>query len=92
MKLKEMANNDFYVLEYMKSIEVIHGNEKIIIHTQQEIADALHMSKLKINQIIHHLFHLNLIRHYTNKGKYQITDMGYRVIKLMNTNIKNGGE
>ena len=91
MKLKVMANDTFYVLEYMKSVEIKHGNEKIIIHTQQEMANELHMSKLKVNQLINQLFYLNLLKYYTNKGKYQITDAGYEVIKLMNKNIKTGG-
>ncbi|GFI41276.1 hypothetical protein IMSAGC017_01319 [Thomasclavelia cocleata] len=91
MKLRELGNDVYKVLEYMKCVEVIHGDEKIIIHTQQEIADDLKISKLKVNKIISQLFYLGLLRHYTKKGKYQITKAGYEVLRMMNTNIKTGG-
>lgn len=91
MKLRELGNDIYMVLEYMRSVEVIHGNEKIVIHTQQEIANDLKISKLKVNKIISQLFYLGLLRHYTRKGKYQITEAGYEVLKLMDTNIKTGG-
>lgn len=91
MKLKEFGNDIFKVLDYMKTVEVVHGNEKIIVHTQQEMANDLHMSKLKVNQLISQLFYFKLLRYYTQKGKYQITEAGYEVIRLMNTEIQTGG-
>lgn len=91
MKLGELGNDIYKVLEYMNHVEVNHGDEKIIIHTQQEIADELKMSKLKVNKIISKLFYLGLLQHFTKKGKYQITEAGYEVLKLMNINIKTGG-
>ncbi len=91
MKLRELGNDVYKVLEYMECVEVVHGDEKIIIHTQQEIADNLKISKLKVNKIISQLFYLGLLRRYTQKGKYQITEAGYEVLRVMNTNIKTGG-
>lgn len=91
VQLKELGNEFYKVLEYMKCAEITHGNDKIIIHTQQEIADDLRMSKLKTNKIIRQLFYLGLLKHYTKKGKYQITTAGYEVLKLMDINIETGG-
>lgn len=67
VQLKELGNEFYKVLEYMKCAEITHGNDKIIIHTQQEIADDLRMSKLKTNKIIRQLFYLGLLKHYTKK-------------------------
>ena len=91
IKLRELGNDVYKVLEYMECVEVVHGDEKIIIHTQQEIADNLKISKLKVNKIISQLFYLGLLRRYTQKGKYQITEAGYEVLRMMNMNIKTGG-
>lgn len=91
MQLGELGNDTYKVLEYMSYVEVKHGERKIIIHTQQEIANDLHMSKLKVNKIISNLFYLGLLQRCTKKGKYQITQAGYEVLKLMNTDIKTGG-
>lgn len=91
MLLGELGNDIYKVLEYLSRVEVKHGERKIIIHTQQEIAYDLHMSKLKVNKIISKLFYFGLLQRCTKKGKYQITQAGYEVLKLMNTDIKTGG-
>lgn len=87
MKLRQLSNETYSVLEYMKSVEVNYKGEFIVIESQQDMAEILHIGKVKINKIIKQLVEIELIVKYTGNGKYKITDLGNRVIKKMSSNI-----
>ena len=87
MLLKEFSNDAYQLLAYLKSIEVEYKKDKIIIDTQQEIGDALHFSKGKVNQLMAELIQLNVIEKQTKRGKYKITVLGNNVIKLMEVKV-----
>ena len=87
MKLSRFSNDEYKLLNYMKSIEINYKQTKIIIDSQIEISKNIHFSLAKTNQIIKALINLNLISKYSEHGKNYITEKGNEVIRYMEKEI-----
>ena len=85
--LEYFGNDNYKVLKFLYDNQIQVKNKYYIILSQQEIADMVQFSKLKTNGIIQDLREKGFIANYENKRrKYIITDIGYKVIELMNKN------
>lgn len=82
--LEPFANDSFKVLKFLKDNQVEVKGHWYVTLSQQEIADMNHMSKLKTNRILRELREGNFVVLYQNKrGKYEITEQGHEVLRLM---------
>lgn len=82
--LNQFSNDKYKVLKFLYDNEIKVKKDSYISLSQQEIADMLHYSKNKTNKYMQELKKENFIEMYRNmKGKYVITNQGYKVIKLM---------
>ena len=82
--LSQFGNDKYKVLKFFYDNEIKVKKDNYISLSQQEIADMLHYSKNKINNDIKESKKENFIEMYRSmKGKYIITNQGYKVIKLM---------
>lgn len=85
--LEYFGNDNYKVLKFLYDNQIQVKDKYYIILSQQEIADMVQFSKLKTNGIIQDLREKGFIANYENKRrKYIITDIGYKVIELMNKN------
>ena len=85
--LEYFANDNYKVLKFLYDNQIQVKDKYYIVLSQQEIADMVNFSKLKTNIIIQDLREKGFIANYENKrSKYVITDMGYKVIELMQKN------
>ena len=85
--LEYFGNDNYKVLKFLYDNQIQVKDKYYIILSQQEIADMVQFSKLKTNGIIQDLREKGFIDNYENKRrKYIITDIGYKVIELMNKN------
>ena len=85
--LEYFGNDNYKVLKFLYDNQIQVKDKYSIILSQQEIADMVQFSKLKTNGIIQDLREKGFIANYENKRrKYIITDIGYKVIELMNKN------
>lgn len=86
-KLEYFANDNYKVLKFLYDNQIQVKDEYYIVLSQQEIADMVNFSKLKTNGIMQELREKGFIANYENKRrKYIITDIGYKVIELMQKN------
>ena len=78
----EFFSNDYYkILKFINDNQIEIKGDKYSSYSQQEMADALHFSKVKVNKMIKDLITSGYIQVFKNiKGKYQITDSGRDVI------------
>ena len=88
-----MYSLDFFGNDYYKVLSFLYDNQiqvkegKYVILSQQELADIVQFSKMKTNSILKELRKNGFIDNFENKRrKYVITDIGYKVIKLMREN------
>ena len=82
--LESFANDSFKVLKSLKEHQIEVKGHWYVTLSQQEIADMNHMSKLKTNRILRELREGNFVVTYQNKrGKYEITEQGHKVLRLM---------
>ena len=85
--LEYFGNDNYKVLKFLYDNQIQVKDKYYIILSQQEIADMVQFSKLKTNGIIQDLREKGFIDNYENKRrKYIITDIGYKVIELINKN------
>ena len=85
--LEYFANDNYKVLIFLYDNQIQVKDEYYIVLSQQEIADMVNFSKLKTNVIMQELREKGFIANYENKRrKYVITNIGYKVIELMNKN------
>ena len=84
----DFFGNDYYkVLSFLYDNQIQVKEEKYVILSQQELADIVQFSKMKTNGILKELRKNGFIDDFENKRrKYVITDIGYKVIKLMREN------
>lgn len=84
----DFFGNDYYkVLSFLYDNQIQVKEEKYVILSQQELADIVQFSKMKTNGILKELRKNGFIDNFENKRrKYVITDIGYKVIKLMREN------
>ncbi|MBQ3545649.1 MAG: helix-turn-helix domain-containing protein [Lachnospiraceae bacterium] len=80
----ELLLNDYYaLLKLLHENEVVVLDETIIPLTQQQIADALDFSKMKVNSMFNVLQREGLIEQKT-RGKYVLSDRAENIIKSIN--------
>ena len=85
--LEYFGNDNYKVLKFLYDNQIQVKDKHYIILSQQEIADMVQFSKLKTNGILQELREKGFIDNYENKRrKYIITDIGYKVIELINKN------
>ena len=85
--LEYFGNDNYKVLKFLYDNQIQVKDKYYIILSQQEIADMVQFSKLKTNGILQELREKGFIDNYENKRrKYVITDIGYKVIELINKN------
>lgn len=83
-----MANFDFFINERMKVLIELYKHQinlsgKMISPiSQQEIAELIKCSKVKVNQIIKELIEHGFVETYNSKGRYILTDKAIKVIQL----------
>lgn len=84
----DFFGNDYYkVLSFLYDNQIQVKEEKYVILSQQELADIVQFSKMKTNGILKELRKNGFIDNFESKRrKYVITDIGYKVIKLMREN------
>ena len=82
--LTMFANDKYKLLKFLYNNQIQVKEDKYIALSQQEIADMLHMAKLKTNAIMQELKKLDIISTYKNtRGKYIITEKGNKIINLI---------
>lgn len=82
-KLQYFTNDNFRTLSYLYDIRT--NNNKAHV-TQQEIADALGVSRIKVNKIIGELKNTEYIEQDGNHlGRYVLTDKAISVIETFRT-------
>ena len=92
--LEYFANDNYKVLKFLYDNQIQVKDKYYIVLSQQEIADMVqfsklktNFSKLKTNGTLQELREKGFIDNYENKRrKYVITDIGYKVIELINKN------
>lgn len=85
---EEFANEKFFVLNQLNSMQLQYKKEKYVSITQQELADVCHFSKKKTNDYVKWLIENGFVCNYNNKkNKYQITEKGKSLIKIMKREV-----
>lgn len=85
--LELFANDHYVLLKLLSENQVKVKDDFYIPLCQQEIADIAHFSKLKTNRILNELQDNGFVISYQGKrGKYAITDKGYKALHLIQKN------
>ena len=86
-KLSFFANNRYDILKLLCDNQVKVKNDFYVPLSQQEIADIAHFSKLKTNKLLNDLIDGGFVVYFNGKrGKYAITEKGYKALQLMQKN------
>ena len=89
MILEYFSNDKYRVLACMAERQICVHDSKIIKLSQQEIADILMMSKVKVNSIIAELKADNFLIQKSPRGKYSLTEKAIKALAEMQTiNVK----
>lgn len=84
LSLELFVNDKYKLLKFLYDNQIQVKEDYYVTLYQQEIADILHFSKLKTNNIIKELRMNNFIDIYNNKrGKYIITKIVNKVIDII---------
>ncbi len=79
-------NDNYLVLEVLYNYQQEVNNQVFTAITQQEIADILGYSIMKINSIMIKLKKTGYVISYNNtKGRYQLTTKSYQLITKINS-------
>ena len=85
--LEFFGNEKYIILKLLSEKQVEVKKDFYIPLSQQEIADIAHFSKLKTNKILNELISHGYLDYYNGKrGKYIITEKGFKVLYLMQKN------
>lgn len=85
--LEYFGNDSYKLLCLLSEIEVEVKGLKYIPLLQQEIADKVFFSKLKVNKLMQELLSKGYLANYKEKkSKYCITEQGYKVLEKMKNN------
>lgn len=84
MQIEFFTNERFEMLKLLKHNQITVKEEQYVPLSQQEIADMLHMSKLKCNTTLNELIEENYIT-MKGKGKYALTDKANSLYKKLET-------
>ena len=84
LTLQEFANDRYNLLKLLYDNQIKVKDDFYIPLSQQEIADIAHYSKIKTNRILNELINMDcLITYQSKRGKYAITDMGHKILILI---------
>lgn len=84
INLNLFTNDTYKLLKFLYDNQIQVKEDYYVVLSQQEIADMLHYSKLKTNNIMKDLRKNDFIATFNNKrGKYMITNKGYKVIEIL---------
>lgn len=85
--LEFFSNERYDILKLLCDNQIKVKDDLYVPLSQQEIADIAHFSKLKTNMLLHELMDGGFITYFNGKrGKYVITDKGYKVLQLIQKN------
>lgn len=87
MSLDYFANDKYKVLSCMAECQIAVKDQYVIKLSQQEIADILQFSKVKVNGIIAELKESGYLVQQSTRGKYLLTDKA----RLELADLQNGG-
>jgi Mn-dependent DtxR family transcriptional regulator len=82
MGIKLFLNDYYDLLKLMYDNEVVILDEKVIPLTQQQIAETLKYSKMKVNSMFRVLQEENFVEQKT-RGKYVLTDKAKTIIDTL---------
>ena len=83
-KLDFFANDAYDILKLLHDNQIKVKEAVYVPLSQQELADMAHFSKLKTNKLLNALIEAGYVVCFEGRrGKYAITDKGYKVIALM---------
>jgi Mn-dependent DtxR family transcriptional regulator len=82
MGIKLFLNDYYDLLKLMRDNEVVILDEKVIPLTQQQIAETLKYSKMKVNSMFRILQKENFVKQKT-RGKYVLTDKAETIIDTL---------
>lgn len=74
MNIEYFANDKYRVLSCMAKRQISVNGNMVIKLSQQEIADMVQLSKVKVNGIISELKADGFLIQQSSKGKYSLTD------------------
>ena len=80
MNFEYFTNDRFKVLSCMAERQIPVKNKMVIKLSQQEIADILNMSKVKINSIIAELKADGYLTQNSPRGKYSLTEQAVNIL------------
>lgn len=83
MIIEYFANDKYRVLSCMADRQISVNDNMVIKLSQQEIADMLQLSKVKVNGIIAELKTDGLLIQQSSKGKYSLTDKANAMLNEM---------
>ena len=84
INLNLFTNDTYKLLKFLYDNQIQVKEDYYVVLSQQEIADILHYSKLKTNNIMKDLRNNDFITTFNNqRGKYMITNKGYKVIEVL---------
>lgn len=83
MKLTEFANDLYFVLQTLYTHQVKVGDDTYVPLTQQEIADIIGISRVKLNHLLNELIEKGYVQmHHGMRGKYLLTSRGLSVVEI----------
>ena len=83
INLKDFSNDLYVVLNALYSHQVKVGDDTYVPLTQQEIADIIGFSRVKLNHLLHELILKGYVDlHHGMRGKYLLTSCGLYVVEL----------
>ncbi|VWL85895.1 helix-turn-helix domain-containing protein [Oceanivirga miroungae] len=89
MILKLFKNDLYDLLKLLYDSQIKVKQDEYAALSQQEMADILSFSKVKVNKMIKELKENNFIQNYKDKkSKYIITNDGLRVIEIFETGLE----
>ena len=87
MNLEYFGNDKYKVLSCMADCQVIIKGKSIVKLSQQEIADLVQLSKVKVNSIIADLKADGYLVQQSARGRYALTEKANQELAA----FKNGG-
>lgn len=83
MNFEYFANDKYKVLLCMAERQISVNGAMVIKLSQQEVADMLQMSKVKVNSIISELKSDDFLIQQSTRGKYSLTDKANTMLNDM---------
>ena len=87
-KLTDFSNDLYLVLKTLYTHQVKVGDDIYVPLTQQEIADIMGISRVKLNHLLNDLIDGNYVQmHQGIRGKYHLTSRGLCVVQIFEGSI-----